>query len=33
MVILNSYELAQQLLAMHPNTTAGRYIPYMIDEV
>jgi cytochrome P450 len=33
MVILNSYEVAQDLLSKHPNNTAGRRIGCMITEV
>ncbi|KIM28323.1 hypothetical protein M408DRAFT_329427 [Serendipita vermifera MAFF 305830] len=33
MVILNSYETAQELLGKRPNSTAGRKIPYMALEV
>jgi hypothetical protein len=33
MVFLNSYELAQQLLSQRPNTTAGRFMTYMIYDV
>lgn len=33
MVILNSYELAQELLNKRPNSTAGRKTGYMVLEV
>jgi cytochrome P450 len=33
MVILNSYEVAQDILSKRPNNTAGRRIGYMVKEV
>jgi hypothetical protein len=33
MVILNSYEVAQDVLSKRPNTTAGREIGYMVKEL
>jgi hypothetical protein len=32
-VVLNSYEVAQELLGKRPNTTSGRKIGYMIREL
>ena len=33
MVIVNSYEVAQDVLSKRPNTTAGRRMGYMIKEL
>jgi hypothetical protein len=32
-LVLNSYDAAQDLLAKHPNTTSGRKIGYMVLEL
>jgi hypothetical protein len=33
MVVLNSYEIAQELLGKRPNTTSGRNMGYMMRKV
>jgi hypothetical protein len=32
-VILNSYEAAQELLSKRPNSTSGRHIGYLVKDL